>query len=452
MRIPKVSVVIPVFNGEAYILETIESVKNQTYDHVEIIIVDDGSTDQTPALIEGTDSLCIHQENRGVAAARNRGIQAATGDYLAFIDADDKWDSKKLEIQVAFMEAHPQISYTFTNHIRYLTDELDEFPAWVRDEGKNKELTGYIPSALLVRRRDFNKIGNFNEDFRNGEDTEWFLRAKDLGFQMAVIPENLLLKRVHSNNLTSNTAAVKPNMLKAFTLSMRRKKENRISVVIPVYNGEKYLKEALESVLNQFFKPYEVIVVDDGSTDRTADICKAFGEQVRYFKQENQGSGAARNLGASKATGHYLAFLDADDLWMPEWLRDGITAMAKPDTADIVFGTMVEFYSPETDEAFRAQYKCDTEPKKGLHPGAMLIKQADFKRVGNFNTDYESGVTVEWVSRIDPLGLGYQTLPGLHMKRRIHYNNNGIIHKDKRANYAKIIKERLKRKREENYE
>jgi hypothetical protein len=113
---------------------------------------------------------------------------------------------------------------------------------------------------------------------------------------------------------------------------------------------------------------------------------------------------------------------------------------------------MVEFYSPETDEAFRKQFKCDAEPKKGLHPGNMLIKRSDFLKVGNFNTEYESGVTVDWISRIGPNGLTYQVLPGLHMKRRIHYSNNGIVHKDKRANYAKIIKERLKRKREENHE
>jgi glycosyltransferase involved in cell wall biosynthesis len=452
MKNPKVSVVIPVYNGEAYITETIESVKNQTYDNMEIIVVDDGSTDQTPSLVKGEISLYIRQENRGVAAARNKGIDAATGEYLAFIDADDKWDAKKLEIQIGFMEEHPHISYTFTNHVRYLTDELNEFPKWAREEGQNKELTGYIPSSLVVRRTDFDKIGYFDEGFRTGEDTEWFLRARDFGFQMAVIPENLLLKRVHSSNLTSNTAAVKPNLLKAFGQSMKRRKHNRISVVMPVYNGAKYLKEAVESILNQYFKPYEIIVVDDGSTDATEEICKDFGDQIRYFKQEHQGSGAARNLGVSKATGNYLAFLDADDLWIPIWLRDGIAALAKPNTADIVFGMMVEFYSPETDEAFRKQFKCDAEPKKGLHPGNMLIKRSDFLKVGNFNTEYESGVTVDWISRIGPNGLTYQVLPGLHMKRRIHYSNNGIVHKDKRANYAKIIKERLKRKREENHE
>lgn len=449
---PKVSVVIPLYNGESYILETIESIRNQTYDNIEIIIVDDGSTDRSSFLIEGKVSKYIRQENRGVASARNRGIDAATGEYLAFIDADDKWDLRKLEVQIGFMEAHPEISYTFTNHVRYLTVELDEFPEWMREEGKNKELAGYIPSSLVVRKADFEKIGYFNEDFRNGEDTEWFLRARDFGFQMTVIPENLLMKRVHSNNLTSNTMAVKLNLIKAFELSIKRRKQSRISVVIPVYNGEKYLKESVESVLNQYLKPHEIIVVDDGSTDSTAEICKSFGDKIRYFRQEHQGSGAARNLGVSNATGNYLAFLDADDLWSKEWLRDGITAMANENSTDIVFGMMVEFYSPDTDEAFRKRFKCAEEPRNAIHPGCMLIKRSDFMKVGNFNTKYESGVTVDWLSRLAPKGLTYRVLPGLHMKRRIHYSNNGIVHKDKRSNYAEIIKERLMKMREENHE
>ncbi|MBN2829207.1 MAG: glycosyltransferase family 2 protein [Candidatus Cloacimonetes bacterium] len=452
MNNPKVSVVIPVYNGESYILETIESIRNQTYNNIEIIVVDDGSTDQSSSLVEGKVSKCIRQENRGVASARNRGIDAATGEYLAFIDADDKWDLKKLEIQISFMEAHPHISYTFTNHVRYLTSELDEFPEWMREEGKNKELMGYIPSSLVVRQADFEKIGYFNEDFRNGEDTEWFLRAQDFGFQKAVIPENLLMKRIHGNNLTSDTTAVKLNLLKAFGLSLTRRKQNRISVIIPVYNGEKYLKEAVESALNQYLKPYEIIVVDDGSTDLTVDICKSFGDKIHYFKQEHQGSGAARNLGVSNATGNYLAFLDADDLWSKEWLRDAITAMAKEDSSDIVFGMMQEFYSPDTDDAFRRRFKCVEEPRSALHPGCMLIKRSDFLKVGSFNIEYESGVTVDWLSRIEPKGLTYRVLPGLHMKRRIHYSNNGIIHKDKRSNYAKIIKERLMKMRDDNYE
>lgn len=93
-----------------------------------------------------------------------------------------------------------------------------------------------------------------------------------------------------------------------------------ISVVIPAYNAETFLLRAIESVLAQTFPPSEVIVVDDGSTDRTGDVARQFGDRVRFFHQENAGVSAARNLGIEKAQGEWIAFLDADDWWEPEHL------------------------------------------------------------------------------------------------------------------------------------
>jgi len=95
----------------------------------------------------------------------------------------------------------------------------------------------------------------------------------------------------------------------------------RISVVIPVYNGSKYLPDALASVVNQTLKPYEIIVVDDGSTDGSADIAKAFGEKIIVLSQANRGESAARNVGINAASGDWIAFLDADDVWLPEKLE-----------------------------------------------------------------------------------------------------------------------------------
>jgi len=93
-----------------------------------------------------------------------------------------------------------------------------------------------------------------------------------------------------------------------------------VSVVIPVYNGERYLGEAIDSVLRHSFAGSEIIVVDDGSTDRTADVATAYGSAVRYFRQHQSGSGAARNRGIEVARGSLFAFLDADDVWTPNKL------------------------------------------------------------------------------------------------------------------------------------
>jgi glycosyltransferase involved in cell wall biosynthesis len=115
----------------------------------------------------------------------------------------------------------------------------------------------------------------------------------------------------------------------------------RVSVIIPAYNAAEHISGALESIFDQTFRDFEVIVVDDGSTDNTKEVVRAFQgkENVRYFYQRNGGQSSARNLGVREARGEYLAFLDADDLWMPEFLErmvakmnDGFDWTCKPGT------------------------------------------------------------------------------------------------------------------------
>jgi len=220
-----------------------------------------------------------------------------------------------------------------------------------------------------------------------------------------------------------------------------------ISVIIPVYNGEKYLAEAIKSVLDQTFPASQVIVVDDGSTDNTAEVCKEFSGKIHYMKQENQGAAAARNLGIQEATGTYLAFLDADDIWTPTRLQEGIENMAVDSSPDIFFGMIKEFYSPETDAAFRNRYKCATAPVKGIHPGTMLIRREDFLKVGSFTTEFKTGEFIEWFKRAELAGFSHRVLPNIQMKRRIHYTNHGIVHKNSQGDYAKIVMKMLKEKR-----
>jgi len=102
----------------------------------------------------------------------------------------------------------------------------------------------------------------------------------------------------------------------------------KASVIIPTYNSVKYLPEAIDSILNQTYKDFEIIVIDDGSTDKTKDIVdtfiKEYRNKIRYFYQQNKGPGAARNRGIEMATGEYIAFLDSDDLWLPEKLEKSL--------------------------------------------------------------------------------------------------------------------------------
>ena len=122
-----------------------------------------------------------------------------------------------------------------------------------------------------------------------------------------------------------------------------------ISVVIPVYNGERYIGEAIKSVLAQKHRPLEIIVIDDGSTDGTAKIIQQFGDPVQYHYQPNAGLGATRNAGATIAKGEFLAFLDADDLWVSNKLQLQLQQFEEDSSLEISFGNVSQFHSPELD-------------------------------------------------------------------------------------------------------
>ena len=111
---------------------------------------------------------------------------------------------------------------------------------------------------------------------------------------------------------------------------MRNKEKNPlVSVVIPTYNRAWVIKEAVDSVLAQDYKDFELIIVDDGSTDNTSDVLASYGEDVRVLFQENRGVSAARNRGVAEASGHFVAFLDSDDLWLPKKLSIQVEFFSK---------------------------------------------------------------------------------------------------------------------------
>lgn len=447
---PKVSVIIPVYNGEKHLDDSINSVLNQHYDNWECIVVDDGSTDGSASVIKKYEPVIyLHQENAGVAAARNLGIEKSSGEYLAFLDADDIWDLRKLVLQIGYMETNMDIGYSFTKHGLFLDEDMNEYPSWVRTQRQEQEMTAYIPSALVAHRFVFEAVGNFDVTYQVGEDSDWFMRARDAGFKMGVIEENLLRKRVHARCLSGNAELSKANLLKIVRASLQRTKSaGQISVIIPVYNGEKYLDEALQSVLNQSVEPFEILIVDDCSTDRTAEIARRYGNGIRYIRREkNGGAAAVRNDGVKKATGDYIAFLDADDYWDKQKLALQLREIKKPGAANMIFGMVSQFYSPETDENFRRQYQCPSQPTNGAHAGNMLMTRKDFLTVGFFSTEYKTGEFIEWYQRAQEAGMTATFLPEVLMHRRIHPLNHGIVQKQHTNDFARIAKEMLLRRR-----
>ncbi|MEO9965296.1 MAG: glycosyltransferase family A protein [Reichenbachiella sp.] len=214
-----------------------------------------------------------------------------------------------------------------------------------------------------------------------------------------------------------------------------------VSVIIPVYNGEKYIEESIQSVISQTYTNTEIIVVDDGSTDNTAFLVKKF--PVQYYYQENQGQSAALNFGISKSTGTFLSFNDADDLWTEGKLEDQMNRFKEISDLEASFGLVKQFISPELNADQAGKIHCPAEPMKGMGKTTMLILKESFERVGNFNTTVKIGDFIEWFASAQRKNIKTDMIDHILAYRRLHTTNMSLQNKDERTSFAQILKRHL---------
>lgn len=219
-----------------------------------------------------------------------------------------------------------------------------------------------------------------------------------------------------------------------------------VSVIIPVYNCEKYLEAAIESILAQTYQMLEIIVVDDGSTDRSAEITRSF-TAVKYFKISHGGATKALNYGIARCRGDYIAFLDADDLWVEEKLSKQIATFKANPKLEAIFGYIHQFKSPELDQATKDKIAIPAEMAPGYHKDTILIKTKALYRVGLYDENVVFSDFIDWYLRASEKGLKSLMLKEVVAKRRIHKTNLGIRQRDNRQEYARVLKASLDRRR-----
>ncbi len=220
-----------------------------------------------------------------------------------------------------------------------------------------------------------------------------------------------------------------------------------ISVIVPTYNRERYVVAAIESVLAQDYAPVELIVVDDGSTDGTAAAIDRIGADIRYVYQENQGTAAARNAGVALANGSFLAFLDSDDLWLPDKLTRQLGVFVAHPETDAVYGHAEQFYSPEIEPEFWPRFRS----RPGILPApvavALLIRRQAFDRVGPFDPRFNIGVEMDWHARLTEQNLRVVMLPEVVFRRRLHRSNLNIERAGEQPERLRVLKAVIDRRR-----
>jgi len=219
----QISVIIIVRNGEMFLPFALDSIVGQTLPPGEILVVDGNSSDRSREVAYSFPNVrVISQTGEGIAAARDQGCAAARFERVAFLDSDDVWEPDKLKRQAVYLERHPDFDAVTCHMVRFLTDGC-LLPPRFAGEWLEKPFPAYTPGGLLARIDLFKRIGGFAGTLGVAWDSDWFLRARDAGVNLHVLPEVLLQKRIHEGNISHDLAGARREVLAMTRQSLKRR-------------------------------------------------------------------------------------------------------------------------------------------------------------------------------------------------------------------------------------
>ena len=260
---PSVSVVIPVYNGERFLKESLESVFAQTFQDYEIVCVDDGSTDGSRVLLKqyGARVKMIQQANAGQSAARNTGVQQATGAFVAFLDQDDRWYPSKLAQQVAVLNEEPNVVLVHCDYDRTDGDGrvlvagaalVERASALASPLGRLIGEALVLPSAMLVRRDVFQRVGGFDPELRGFEDFDLIARLKQQG-RFVLLNESGMAYRLHAGGFT-----------RAGGMGVIRSRERFLIRMRSLYAGDQVKSALIDCMLGECYSDWGLHAAKDG--------------------------------------------------------------------------------------------------------------------------------------------------------------------------------------------
>ena len=403
-----ISIIVPIYNVEKYLRECLDSIQNQTYQNFECIMVNDGSTDNSKQIAEEylVDSRfrLINQSNKGLSGARNTGISHIREEstFISFVDSDDYVYPNFLETLVEYIEEDVDIIEGMVEHyhngniyyfpqvehykviLETVAEKLEKlalerirngvFPKLIRRELLNDNFfpEGWLFEDLAVvpelvtnstkwvkiqetvytyRIRDNSIItSSFSEKdlviFKIFEKFDCFFKNESLDIKIWVEKVKLLHINYRSQKVPNQYICVYQKEKERILSNIEEyEKGELISIIVPIYNVENYLRQCLDSIMSQTYQNFECLLINDGSPDNSADICIEYVEKdsrFKYFEKENGGVSSARNLGIERSGGAYITFIDSDDLVESDYL-EVLYKVLKDEAADISVLTYKQF-------------------------------------------------------------------------------------------------------------
>lgn len=385
---PKVSICTSVLNQSELLRGMIESVRAQTFEDWELIIVDDGSPEDIPSVVASFNDPRIKvesfPENRGVPHGINRALSLATGDYIGVLSTDERIWNEKLAVQVEYLDSHPDIGAVWglpqqgplgerPSYEQYGLKAHDRSrEAWVRTL-VNLENIPIGGAAMLMRKACIDDIGLFDPEHFTTSDLEWFCRFFEK-YEGRILPYRFAIEV--KKDETPLRMTVTPE---AFQADMKRVREKHpakpkkvlkdVTIAIPVRNMASTIAATINSVKAQTWEHWKIMVLDDASTDNTADIVKSFADpRIQLFQfDENRGCNEAQNQMLARCETPFFVVLAADDTLDPMFLEACIGAFA----AD----PWLEFVASQTDFIDESG-----NPHQGEHPLKNIAKAQQMSR------------------------------------------------------------------------
>ena len=454
-NLPRISVITPSFNQASYIEQTIKSVLDQNYPNFEHIIIDGGSTDGTINILKKYPHLnWVSEKDRGQSDALNKGFNLANGEIVAWINSDD-WYEPGTFIEAARFFEENECKNVVMGNCNLVDEDGKIFDRVINYERGFEELRNYkvprsIPTqpAIFFRKKILEEVGLLDLNLRYTMDYDLWMRfsKKDHFFH---------INRTFANYRFHKDAKIGDrNWEKIYPECERIKQkydtddENPlVSVIIPCYNYAKYLPEAVNSVVNQSYSNWEIIIVNDGSTDNTIDVAHELissnpKRKIKLISQDNSGNPAvSRNSGIAESNGKYILPLDADDILAKDALKLYVDAAGKSTSKNIVVYGWLKTFDATSNLWQTRNFQPYEILRKTLIPYCSMFHRSVWQTQNGYSTNVGYEDWDFWIGAVEN-GTGFINLPQITTLRRETENNSRqkSDRKKHELNIAGIIK------------
>jgi glycosyltransferase involved in cell wall biosynthesis len=448
-----VSAIVSMYNSQRFIRGCLEDLENQTIaDKLEIIVVNSGSQQNEEAIVNAyqqkhNNIVYIKTEQReGIYTAWNRAIKVARGTFLTNANTDDRHREDALEIMAETLLANPDVALvygdqictdtpngTFANHHAIEMAKRAEY-------SHERLLFGCcVGSQPMWRKSLHTELGYFDDTLTCAGDWDFWLRLSSK-YKFKHIPEFLGLYYYNENGIEHGRKI--HSLYERYIVGKRygnpyisviplytSKNNPLVSVIMPAYNAAEHIAEAIESVLIQNYKNFELLIINDGSTDNTEEVVLGFkDERIRYFRQENRGLAATHNVGIKKSRGEFIIKLDSDDMMMPDFIARHLQEFENHSDTDLVYcdDCLINEDSKPIRVIERPEY---TDRKMLIRdlfrcgfpvvPFRTCIRRSVFDKIGFFDENLRMAEDYDMMRRFVKMGLKIQHLPGALYLRRM---------------------------------